>query len=432
MSSSEYSNDDSESQQEELSENEQESVVSGNDTEDSDGSSHSAYATVSYVDKKVVSSGSLKLINVDSHDTSDDIHVGTNSFLKNSADWRLRDTLCVRCEDKAFFNVVLTLSEGRDKDSVQMAICVQRCPEATQVSFRRVRFRYCRVKIKFLGKFDNTVVTKFMHVDPDNKCNLMEHSHCDISSSFNAAFIPRATLKSICQKQRRTIGQSEDVEFIPVSVCAEILFSKPSYSTRPATSKPEADNWIKRLRRDTSFTDVTFKVKSKDSAVEPYASQGFAAHKCVLAARSPVFAAMFQSNMKETRSGEIELPDVNAAAMQAFLHSIYETSVSMLGVNTKKNLDVLALAHKYQIDDLVEGCTQNIVNIPLDEMPIKAALEVFAAGSKYQIPDLEFKALQVIKANKQQLNTSGGLTVLQEFIKSDSIVTSFLILGILL
>ncbi|KAJ6649003.1 Speckle-type POZ protein-like B [Pseudolycoriella hygida] len=57
------------------------------------------------------------------------------------------------------------------------------------------------------------------------------------------------------------------------------------------------------------FTDVTVTCKG----------QRFNAHKTVLAARSPVFAAMFRSKMKEAESCLIDITDMEADILMEML-----------------------------------------------------------------------------------------------------------------
>ena len=57
------------------------------------------------------------------------------------------------------------------------------------------------------------------------------------------------------------------------------------------------------------------------------AGQSFAAHKAILASRSPVFMAEFFGHMKEQRSPRVEIKDMEAAVLGAMLHFIYTDSI---------------------------------------------------------------------------------------------------------
>ena len=55
--------------------------------------------------------------------------------------------------------------------------------------------------------------------------------------------------------------------------------------------------------------------------------QRVSAHKCILAAKSPVFAAMFQSDMREARDGEVRILDLSVETCQSLLRFIYTGEV---------------------------------------------------------------------------------------------------------
>ena len=49
----------------------------------------------------------------------------------------------------------------------------------------------------------------------------------------------------------------------------------------------------------------------------------FECHKNILAARSPVFKAMFEANMKEANSGTVEIDGIEPNVLSEMLHFIY-------------------------------------------------------------------------------------------------------------
>jgi speckle-type POZ protein len=64
---------------------------------------------------------------------------------------------------------------------------------------------------------------------------------------------------------------------------------------------------------DDKNADFVFKVENEE----------IFAHKAILTARSPVFAAMFQHDMRENKTNEAEVTDVTPAAFKALLQFIY-------------------------------------------------------------------------------------------------------------
>jgi hypothetical protein len=97
----------------------------------------------------------------------------------------------------------------------------------------------------------------------------------------------------------------------------------------------------------------------------------FAVHRAVLAAASPVFRAALRSDMKEGQNAELIVPDAIADALESMLRYIYtgETEISNPAA-------VLPLAHRYQLDDLVDQCVTAMIEslCPANIVSITVAL----------------------------------------------------------
>ncbi|KAJ8680916.1 hypothetical protein QAD02_016703 [Eretmocerus hayati] len=98
-----------------------------------------------------------------------------------------------------------------------------------------------------------------------------------------------------------------------------------------------------------NFSDITIRTNDHD----------FKVHKIVLAAKSPVFATMFHSQMQEVLSGIINVDDVRSEAMGELIRYIYTNEVKDLHRNVH---DLFILAHKYNIIDLENSCLNYIKN----------------------------------------------------------------------
>ena len=57
----------------------------------------------------------------------------------------------------------------------------------------------------------------------------------------------------------------------------------------------------------------------------------FQVHKAILGARSPVFAAMFQHDMKEKKQSHVLITDIDANAFESMLGFIYKGTTPLLG-----------------------------------------------------------------------------------------------------
>jgi speckle-type POZ protein len=111
------------------------------------------------------------------------------------------------------------------------------------------------------------------------------------------------------------------------------------------------------------FSDVTFYVRGRK----------LAAHKNILAMRSPVFAAMFQHPTKEMLSGNVEVEDVDPDVFQEVLRYLYT------GLTRSAAMDVmapalLAAADKYLLDHLKTRCETHLIH----QMSSKNCLDLLA------------------------------------------------------
>ncbi|KAK6937487.1 BTB/POZ domain [Dillenia turbinata] len=114
-----------------------------------------------------------------------------------------------------------------------------------------------------------------------------------------------------------------------------------------------------QLLESAKGTDVNFEV---DGEI-------FAAHKLVLAARSPVFRAQLFGPMKDQNTQHIKVEDMEAPVFKALLHFIYWDSLpdmeELTGLNTKwastlLSQHLLAAADRYALDRLRLLCEANL------------------------------------------------------------------------
>lgn len=84
------------------------------------------------------------------------------------------------------------------------------------------------------------------------------------------------------------------------------------------------------------------------------------AHKIILAARSKVFAAMFEHETAEKLSNQVDIQDVDPDLFQEVLIYIYSGRMSS-GTMVKKAVGVLVVADKYFLDQLKAECETHLM-----------------------------------------------------------------------
>jgi len=88
------------------------------------------------------------------------------------------------------------------------------------------------------------------------------------------------------------------------------------------------------------------------------------AHKCVLSARSPVFAKMFGSGMRETKENTVKIPYVEEEVMEMFVKFVYTLNFENMEHNAE---ELLILADKYCVPALRLSCEEHLGKSLSDE-----------------------------------------------------------------
>ncbi len=130
------------------------------------------------------------------------------------------------------------------------------------------------------------------------------------------------------------------------------------------------------------FSDITFNVRG----------QKLAAHKNILAMRSPVFSAMFTHPTKEMQTGEVEIEDVDPDVFQEVLRYLYT------GLTRSTTMDVmapalLAAAEKYLIDELKSRCETHLIR----QMSAKNCLSLLTLTTHHPAEHLKKFAIEYFR-----------------------------------
>ena len=121
--------------------------------------------------------------------------------------------------------------------------------------------------------------------------------------------------------------------------------------------------------------------------------QVFDCHQVVLAARSPVFRAMFLSNMTEKETRKVEIPDLYPEVISEMLCFIYTGKTPELD---KLAEDLLVAADKYQLDQLKSICVDNLCK----KIDVKNCLNFLVIGDIYGADLLKKSSLNFVYRNK--------------------------------
>lgn len=145
-------------------------------------------------------------------------------------------------------------------------------------------------------------------------------------------------------------------------------------------ASPSLSEDLLRLFEETSLFDVEVVCTSG-------AGQKFRAHRVILAARSPVFKAMFLTGMREKRIGKVVIEDVSPESTKCMLDFMYKDKCPDL--DEASVFDVLKAANKYELPGLRDLC--------LHFMSCHArsdnVVHFVAACDRYGLPDFKHALL---------------------------------------
>lgn len=118
-------------------------------------------------------------------------------------------------------------------------------------------------------------------------------------------------------------------------------------------------------------------------------SKEFKVHRTVLAARSSVFAAMFETYMKEQRDSKIVINDFSSQDVESFLKFFYFGCIE----NSINVVEVFKLAEKYDVKELRDMCEA----ILIDTIEENNAVEILELGRLYDKNNLKNLAFRKIR-----------------------------------
>ncbi|KAK9740974.1 hypothetical protein RND81_03G073900 [Saponaria officinalis] len=142
----------------------------------------------------------------------------------------------------------------------------------------------------------------------------------------------------------------------------------------------------------SSFSDVVL-LASDESLTNPVP---VSAHKAVLASRSPVFKAMLEIEMEESRSGTINISDVSYDALRTFVNYLYTGDACL---DEQMACDLLVLAEKYEVKHLKTYCEKFLVS----KLNWDNAVMSFSFAHQHNAKHLQESALSMITDNMENL-----------------------------
>ncbi|KAL3309741.1 Speckle-type POZ, partial [Cichlidogyrus casuarinus] len=193
----------------------------------------------------------------------------------------------------------------------------------------------------------------------------------------------------------------------PTSTTSSLTGVK-TYSARNSVSpekeidKPNQSDQKETVQEELYNTEPTVRATSTVSSSQvPKVLKEFKAHKAVLAARSPVFAAMFEHRMEEAREGRVEINDLKPDCMADVLQYIYTGRCSNLDQLAP---ELLAASDKYQMDQLKIMCEHRLVQ----GLCVENACDTLVLSDRHNALQLKVHALDYIMLHAEEICETEG------------------------
>ncbi|XP_032752673.1 TD and POZ domain-containing protein 5-like [Rattus rattus] len=173
------------------------------------------------------------------------------------------------------------------------------------------------------------------------------------------------------------------------------FFSRPGQNMTPAIRDPMqmlAED-LGVLWENSLFTDCSLVV----------AGQEFRAHKAILAARSPVFRAMFENEMLESLTDRIEIHDIHLQVFKEMMAFIYTGKAPHLHSYSMAT-GLLAAADKYALQGLKVMCEDALCR----NLSVKNAVPTLILADLHRAEHLKTKVMDFIILHASEVSETVG------------------------
>jgi len=163
-------------------------------------------------------------------------------------------------------------------------------------------------------------------------------------------------------------------------------FLEVTGSNGKIASKSGQDD-LKRFFTEMPFPDITFKVEGQE----------ISGHKALLSIRCPHFGRAFSSNMKESYSDVIEIPDIKADVFKGLLEYLY---CGKIPKDENLAIGLFEVSEMYLLPDLRNKCEYFLIQ----SLSLENTTEIILLAQKYGADKLKIAGLQFLNVNRHKLD----------------------------
>jgi len=168
------------------------------------------------------------------------------------------------------------------------------------------------------------------------------------------------------------------------------------YGESESVSSELASNYHHRqLAQDFSSLLIS---KHQSDIVVKCGEKLFDCHQVILASRSQVFKAMFESNMKEKLTGSVEVKNIDHEVFEDLLKYIYSGEAPNIEDHPE---ELLAAADQYQLEKLKEHCEVKVC----PKLDVSNCIDLLVLGDLHHASTLKAAALKFVSKNMNQIES---------------------------
>ncbi|XP_064553834.1 protein roadkill-like [Drosophila montana] len=228
------------------------------------------------------------------------------------------------------------------------------------------------------------------------RCSIMSHVETEQRRTFTMSEQPIVNFNAFiycCELFDKTNNYLPNDK---LSIFCEILLLTDTVCTCSRTQTINVPDFkisesFGKLFNNPKFSDVKIVTKG----MEIYA------HKNILAARSPVFEAMFSSATEENQRGVVTIDDMDPEVQIEMLRFIYTDHAPNLEMMAS---DLLAASEKYFFEKLKAMCEKSLVAT----LSIENAAETLVLADLYNANQLKARTIDFIKVNMDNVRRTEG------------------------
>lgn len=210
-----------------------------------------------------------------------------------------------------------------------------------------------------------------------------------------AEFAPVSYIRHFAKNDRIVLELQLQVKGDAIHTLQKASSFRGSAETALARTDTKLHKDFSNLLTTGNFHDITFEVDGAN----------FAAHKAIIAIRSPVLAAMFAHNTMESAGGTIPIKDMQAGIFEEILKYIYSAACSFEHPEL-----LLAAADRFCLVDLCEQCAERL----LSSLTVDNVSDRLILGHDHTVKQLKRGCLTFIRDNAEAVLNSDGYKRLRE------------------